>query len=93
LEIEVNLVHAIEEMDPDHFSKRLIALKRLSNEARSLGFFPLQITQNDLECYWIRLESDKGEHVNLPFELFKYAKSSPNIFEALKKVARYEEPI
>lgn len=89
----MNLVHAIEEMDPDHFSKRLIALKRLSNEARSLGFFPLQITQNDLECYWIRLESGEGKHVNLPFELYEDAKSSPNIFEALKKVARYEEPI
>jgi len=89
----MNLVQAIEEMDPDHFSKRLIALKRLSNEARSLGFFPLQITQNDLECYWIRLESGKSKHVNLPLKLLEDAKSSPNIFEALKKAARYEEPI
>lgn len=86
----MNLVHIIEETDPGHFSKRLSALKRLSNEARSLGFFPLQITQNDIQCYWIRLESSEGKHVNLSFELYEDAKSSSNIFKALKEVARYE---
>ena len=86
-----NLIKIIEQFDPGRFSRRHVYLLELSEKVKSMGFFPLQITQNDIECYWIRLESKRDKHLNLTVEMIDDMEMFPDLLHALKEAARYEK--
>ena len=56
-----------------------------------MGFFPLQITQNDIECYQIRLQTNSDKVLNLTVYMIDDMKAFPDLLQTLKEVARYEE--
>lgn len=85
----MNLIQTIEEFDPGHFARREDILEDLRTKAREMGFFPLPLSWNDIECFWIRLEpndSHKGKKISFMREYTgdEYA------IRVLKEVARYE---
>ena len=86
-----SLVETIEQFDPVHFTRRHNYLLRISEQVRSMGFFPLQITQNDIKCYWIRLQTKNDKALNLTVEMIDDMKAFPDLLHKLKEVARYEE--
>ncbi len=85
----MNLLQTIEELDPGHFSRREEILEDLRVKAKEIGFFPLQLSFNDIECYWIRLEpNDSHKRKKIYFQR-EYI-DDEYIIELLKEVARYE---
>jgi len=86
-----SIVGTIEQFDPGHFTRRHDYLLRVSEQVESMGFFPLQITQNDIECYWIRLQTKDDNILNLTVETIDDMSVSPDQLHTLKEVARYEE--
>lgn len=83
----MQIKETIEKFDPGHFDRRHDYLIKLSKQVRSMGFFPLQITQNDIDCYWIRLEGNDNKVLNVSFDLMDV----PGFVDILKEVARYEK--
>ena len=86
-----NLVETIEQFDPGHFTRRYDYLLKVSEQVRSMGFFPLQITQRDIECYWVRVETKTDKPLNFTVEMIDDINMFPDLLKALKEVARYEE--
>ena len=85
----MNLIRTFEELDPGHFARREDILEDLRKKVRELGFFPLPLTQNDIECFWIRLEANeahKGRKIHITREELIW----DNFIEVVKEVARYE---
>jgi len=82
----------IERFDPGHFDRRHSYLLKISKSVEAMGFYPLEITQKDIECYWIRIETVCGKGVNLTVEMFDDIKFSPSLLNLLKEVAKYKEP-
>jgi hypothetical protein len=85
----MNLVQTIEELDPGHFARREEILEDLRKKAKELGFFPLPLSQNDIECYWIRLESNemhKGKQISFQREYT----DDEYVLELLKDAAKYD---
>jgi hypothetical protein len=85
----MNLIQTIEEFDSGHFARREDILEDLREKARALGFFPLPLTWNDVECFWIRLEpndSNKGLKIRATRDELEWDR----YIEVLKEVARYE---
>lgn len=85
----MNVKQIIAQFDPGHFDRRSVVLEKLRAKAKDLGFFPLPLSQNDIDCYWIRLEaneSHKGKNISFQEEFVndEYA------IDLLKEVARYE---
>lgn len=88
----MSLIQTIEEFDPGHFARREDILEDLREKARALGFFPLPLTWNDVECFWIRLEpneSNMGLKINLTEETL-FDLEIPSILKIYKDVAKYE---
>lgn len=86
------LIKTIEQFDPGHFDRRHSYLSKVSKAAKAMGFYPLEITQNDIECYWVRIETVCGKVVNLTVDMFEDIKFSPSLLKLLKEVAKYKEP-
>jgi len=86
----INLIQTIEMYDPGHFDRRYNYLLELSEEVRTMGFFPLQITRNDIECYWIRLQTKSNDVLNLSVEMVEDMKVFPDLMKSLKEVAKHE---
>ena len=85
----MNVKQTIEQFDPGHFDRRKVVLEKLRTKAKDLGFFPLPLSQNDIDCYWIRLEpndSHKGKNISFQEEYT----DDGIIIDLLKEVARYE---
>lgn len=85
----MNIKQTIEELDPGHFDRRSVVLEKLRTKAKDLGFFPLPLSQNDIDCYWIRLEpneSHKGKNISFQEEYV----DDEYVIDLLKEVARYE---
>lgn len=85
----MNLIQTIEEFDPGHFTRREDILEDLRTKAREMGFFPLPLSWNDIECYWIRLEaneSHKGKNISFQKEHI----DDEYVIGLLKEVARYD---
>lgn len=85
----VNLIHTIESFDPGHFTRREDILENLRAKVQQMGFFPLPLSWNDIECFWIRLEpndSNKGKKISFTTDYIgdEYA------IKVMKEVARYE---
>jgi len=79
----------IESFDPGHFGRRKEILEDLSVKARRLGFFPLQISSSDVECFWLRLEAN-ALYKNKRVRIERYDLESTDYVNLLKEVARYE---
>jgi hypothetical protein len=85
----MNLIHTIEQFDPGHFGRREEILEDLREKAKALGFFPLSLSWNDVECFWIRLEPNethKGKKISFQKEYI----DDEFVLKLLKDVARYE---
>ncbi len=85
----MNLINIIEEFDPGHFNRREIILEDLRSKLSMMGFFPLPLSSNDIQCFWITLEpneANKGKKISVDRDSLDWV---PYI-EALKEVARYE---
>lgn len=85
----MNLIQTIEQFDPGHFARREDILEDLRVKAREMGFFPLPLSQNDIECFWIRLEpndSHKGRKIHVSRDELYW----DNFIEVVKEVARYD---
>jgi hypothetical protein len=88
----MSLIATIEELDPGHFKRREYILEDLREKSRALGFFPLPLTWNDVECFWIRLEpneSNKGLKINFTKDTL-FDLEIPSILKIYKDVARYD---
>lgn len=86
------LKQTIEQFDPGHFDRRKDILEDLREKVRELGFFPLPLTQNDIDCFWVRLEpndSHKGLHIHFTKDDLFWLENE-NTFQIYKDVARYE---
>lgn len=86
----MNLIQTIEELDPGHFKRREDILEDFRTKVRNMGFFPLPLSWNDIECFWIRLEGKNGKPHNITSELVQDALILPNLMEVLKEVMKYE---
>lgn len=86
----MNLVQTIEEIDTGHFARRVDILEDLREKVRALGFFPLLLTQNDIECFWIRLEPN-GSNQNLKIRVSKDELELNSYINVLKDVAKHEK--
>jgi len=86
-----NVIELIERFDPGHFERRYNKLLSLSKKLEDMGFYPLQITQNDIECYWVRLITDQGESLSITVETFYDLEDSPDLLNTLKIVAKYKK--
>lgn len=86
------LIETIERVDPGHFDRRHNYLLKVSKAAEEMGFYPLEITQKDIQCYWIRIETVGGKGFNLTVEMFDDIKFSPSLLNLLKEVAKYKNP-
>lgn len=85
----MSLIQTIEEFDPGHFARRKDILEDIREKARTLGFFPLPLTWNDVECFWIVLEpndSNKGLKIHATRDELEWGR----YIEVLKEVARHE---
>ena len=85
-----NLVQTIMEIEPNHFNDREKSLENLRKEAKAMGFYPLPLTWNDIECFWIRLESKSGKPYSVSFEMMQDALALPDLMKAMKGVMKYE---
>lgn len=85
----MNLKQTIEEFDPGHFGRRAEILEDVRKKLRSMGFFPLPLTQDDIDCFWVTLETNelyKDRVVHASREELEW----DNFIEVVKEVARYE---
>lgn len=86
----MNLIDTIEEFDPGHFNRRRVILEDLRSKLSMMGFFPLLLSWNDVECFWITLEPDeanKGKKITIDRDSLDWK----SYVEALKEVAKYHE--
>lgn len=85
----MNLTKTIEEIDPGHFARRADILKDLRTKLHEMGFFPLPLSQNDIECFWVTLEpndSHKGRKIHVTKDELYW----DNFIDVVKEVARYD---
>lgn len=86
----MNLIQTIAEIDPNHFNIREQSLERLRARTKELGFFPLPLSWNDIECFWISLEPNE-QHKGKKIHFYIEYEDDPYIMNIFKEVARYEE--
>lgn len=85
----MNLVQTIEQLDPGHFGRIGAFLENLRKRAKELGFFPLPLTQNDIECFWIRLEANET-HEGMKISFQEEYIDDEYVLKLLKDVAKYD---
>jgi hypothetical protein len=84
----MSLIRTIEELDPGHFARREDILENLRTKLSAMGFFPLPLSLNDIECFWVTLQpndSHKGCKIHVTEEELYW----DNFIEVVKEVARY----
>ena len=85
----MNIKQTVEQFDPGHFNQRRVVLEKLRAKVKDIGFFPLPLSQNDIDCYQIKLEpneSHKGKNISFQEEFT----DDEYVIELLKEVARYD---
>lgn len=85
----MNLKQTIEEFDPGHFNNRALILEDLRTKVQNMGFYPLPLSQNDIDCFWITLEASdlhKGKEVTMSTQDLHY----DSFIDILKEIAKYE---
>ena len=85
----MSLIQTIEEFDPGHFARREDILEDLRTKVREMGFFPLPLSWNDIECFWVTLEpndSHRGRKIHVTKDELYW----DNFIEVVKEVARYD---
>lgn len=51
----------IENLEPGYIARRRYALVALARAYLEAGFFPEPISDNDISCFWIRLQPITGD--------------------------------
>ena len=64
------------------------SLERLRSNLTELGFEPLPLSINDLECYWVRVVGADKPYVSISWELYEDALSIEDLMSSLKKVCK-----
>ena len=85
----MNLKQTIEEFDPGHFGRRAEILEDVRKKLRNMGFFPLPLTQDDIDCFWVTLETN-GWHKGRAVHVSRDELECDNFIEFVKEVSRYE---
>lgn len=85
----MNLIKTIEELDPGHFARREDILEDLRTKLLGMGFFPLPLSQNDIECFWVTLEPNDS-HKDRKIHVTKDELYWDNFIDVVKEVARYD---
>lgn len=85
----MNLIKTIEEIDPGHFARRSDILKDLRKKLHEMGFFPLPLSQKDIECFWVTLEPNDS-HKGRKIHVTKDELYCDNFIDVVKEVARYD---
>jgi hypothetical protein len=85
----MNLKKTIESFDPGHFARREDILEDLRTKVRELGFFPLPLSQNDIDCFWVTLESNDS-HKGRKIHVTKDELYWDNFIEVVKEVAKHD---
>lgn len=89
----MNLKQTIESFNPGHFARREDILEDLRTKVRELGFFPLPLSQNDIDCFWVTLEpNDSFKHtkINMSKDIYLDILSLPYLLDIYKEVAKYD---
>ena len=73
------------EYGPDN---RRESLERLRSNLFELGFKPLPLSHNDLECYWVRVACTDREYITISWELYEDALDLQDLMDSLKKVCK-----
>jgi hypothetical protein len=89
------LKQTIEQFDPGHFDRRKDILEDLREKVRELGFFPLPLTQNDIECLQLVFEDNRGKKyrgTSITVENLEDVLENPDchFMKTMKYVLRYE---
>ena len=85
----MNLKQTIESFDPGHFARREDILEDLRTKLRSMGFFPLHLSQNDIDCFWVTLEPN-DLHKGMKISFQEEYTEDEYVLKLLKDVAKYE---
>lgn len=64
------------------------SLERLRSNLAELGFKPLPLSLNDLECYWVRVAGTDKEYVTISWELYEDALDLQDLMDSLKKLCK-----
>lgn len=63
-----SLIATIEEFEPSHMVDRKYRLSEFKKEMEAEGYIVENITQKDIECYWIRVKSVEEKYVAIGYE-------------------------
>lgn len=64
------------------------SLEHLRSHLAELGFEPLPLSLNDLECYWVRLATYDKKYVTISWELYEDALELDDLMNSLKNVCK-----
>lgn len=87
----INLNYYIEQIVPGHFARREDILEDFRTKLSAMGFFPLPLSRNDIECFWIRLECRDGKSRGVPRELLEDILATSDLMETFKGFFKYEK--
>jgi len=94
----MNLVAIIEELDPGHFTRRESYLLKMRKKFEDFGFFPLQVSKNDILCYQLTFDdkriNTRGAVVgtSITMENLEDVLENPDcqLMKTMKDVLRYD---
>lgn len=84
----MSLTATLLEIDPALYSRRKATLLRLKDEWELQGFFPQPVTDQDINCFWLRFETKYGSYRG--FDMWSPAKTGELEMAFLKEHLRYE---
>ena len=64
------------------------SLEKLRSNLAELGFRPLPLSINDLECYWVKVVGVDKPYVSISWELYEDALNINDLMDSLKKVCK-----
>jgi hypothetical protein len=85
-----NLIQTIEELDPGHFARREVRLNNLREKFIDLGFSPLPISQDDIECLGVTFRKTNGGTTFFTRELLEDSLEYNDLMEAMKELLEYD---
>lgn len=66
------------------------SLERLRSNLAELGFEPLPLSLNDLECCWVRLACADKKYVTISWELYEDTLERDDLMKSLKSVCKHK---
>lgn len=84
----MRLLNTLLELDPELYARRKDVLLRLKDEWELEGFFPQPVTDNDIERFWLRMETKDGSYKGL--DMWSPSRVGELEMAFLKEHLRYE---